>query len=66
LFKTGVKFHDNTDFNAAAVKANLDVCRNAREGEVASVSSVDVVDNYTVRLNLSKLDAYSCRIWLNM
>ena len=56
--RQGVKFHDNTDFNAAAVKANLDACKAVKRGELASVSSVDVVDNYTVRLNLSKFDAY--------
>jgi peptide/nickel transport system substrate-binding protein len=53
-----VKFHDGTDFNAAAVKTNLDLCMAAKRGELASVSSVDVVDAYTVRLNLSKMDAF--------
>ena len=53
-----VKFHDGTDFNAAVVKANLDLCKAAKRGELASVSSVEVTDNYTVRLNLSKMDAF--------
>jgi peptide/nickel transport system substrate-binding protein len=53
-----VKFHDGTDFNAAAVKTNLDLCLAAKRGELASVSSVEVGDNYTVRLNLSSVDAY--------
>jgi peptide/nickel transport system substrate-binding protein len=56
--RKGVKFHDGTDFNAAAVKTNLDLCRAAKTGQLASVSSVDVVDNFTVKLNLSSVDAY--------
>jgi len=52
--KKGVKFHDGTDFNAEAVKFNLDLQREAKREEVADLTSVDVVDNYTVRLNLSK------------
>jgi len=53
-----VKFHDGTDFNAAAVKTNLDTCKAGKRVELASVSSIDVVDTYTVRLNLSSVDAY--------
>jgi peptide/nickel transport system substrate-binding protein len=56
--RKGVKFHDGTDFNAAAVKTNLDLCLAAKRGELASVSSVDVIDTYTVRLNLTKIDAF--------
>jgi len=56
--RKGVIFQDNTPFNAAAVKTNLDLCIAAKRGELASVSSVEVVDDSTVKLNLSKVDAY--------
>jgi ABC-type transport system substrate-binding protein len=53
-----VKFQDGADFNAAAVKTNLDLCKATKRIELASVSSVDVIDSYTVKLNLSKIDAF--------
>jgi ABC-type transport system substrate-binding protein len=53
--RKGVKFHDGTDFNAEAVKVNLELAprgtlRQRRE-------SVDVIDEYTARLNLKQWDA---------
>jgi peptide/nickel transport system substrate-binding protein len=54
--KQGVKFHDNTDFNAAAAKWNLDQIIAAKKAELASVKSVDVVDANTIRLNLTQPD----------
>jgi peptide/nickel transport system substrate-binding protein len=54
--RKGVKFHDGTAFDANAVKWNIDRYRttkgSARSGELAPVSSVDVVDSSTVRFNL--------------
>jgi len=57
--KKGVKFHDGTPFNAAAVKANLDVYapNNVRPPSLTKVSSIDVIDEYTVRLNLKAFDS---------
>jgi peptide/nickel transport system substrate-binding protein len=49
----GVKFHDGADFNAAACKWNLDQFKSSNRPELKSISSVDIVDDYTVRLNLS-------------
>ena len=54
--RKGVKFHDGTDFNAKACKWNLDKFRDGKRPELKNVSSVDVVDDYTVRLQLTKFD----------
>jgi len=55
--RQGVTFHDGEKFDAAAVKYNIERHKNMagsnRRGELAPVSSVDVVDASTVRLNLS-------------
>jgi peptide/nickel transport system substrate-binding protein len=55
--REGVKFHDGTDFNADAVKANLarDMTeKSPRRTELASVQSVDVVDPKTVKITLKQ------------
>jgi peptide/nickel transport system substrate-binding protein len=54
--RQGVKFHDGTTFDATAVKWNLDMCRSANVTELASVSSVDVIDASTVKLTLKNTD----------
>jgi peptide/nickel transport system substrate-binding protein len=55
--RPGVTFHDGEPFDAAAVKFNIErhktMAGSNRRGELAPVSSVDVVDPMTVRLNLS-------------
>jgi peptide/nickel transport system substrate-binding protein len=55
--RQGVTFHDGEKLDAAAVKFNIERHKNMpgsnRKGELAPVASVDVVDPYTVRLNLS-------------
>lgn len=53
----GVKFQDGSDFNAQVAKWNLDGIRNSKRTELAAVSSIDVVDDSTIRLNLSKYDS---------
>ena len=54
--RRGVKFHDGTDFNAEAARFNFNRMKtepkSVRKGEVASIDSVDVVDAYTIKLNL--------------
>src|SRR3954469_15266612 len=55
--RQGVTFHDGEKFDAAAVKYNLErhktMAGSNRRGELAPVTSVDVVDASTVRLNLN-------------
>lgn len=55
--RQGVSFHDGEKFDAAAVKFNLERHKNLagsnRRGELAPVTSIDVIDPATVRLNLS-------------
>jgi peptide/nickel transport system substrate-binding protein len=50
--KKGVKFHDGTDFNAKAAKWNLDQMIKAKT--VKGFVSVDIVDDYTIRVNVEK------------
>lgn len=51
-----VKFHDGTDFNADAVKFNIERYLNdktsRRKSELDSIQAVEVVDPYTVKFNL--------------
>src|SRR5205809_5288091 len=53
----GVTFHDGEKLDAAAVKFNIErhktMAGSNRSGELKPVTSVDVVDPATVRLNLS-------------
>jgi peptide/nickel transport system substrate-binding protein len=54
--RKGVKFHDGTDFNAAACKWNIEKFINAKRAEFPPVTSIDIVDNYTLRINLVEWD----------
>lgn len=57
-----VTFHDGTPFNAEAVKANLDWAIAEDTGhvyktsELGNIVSIDVVDEFTVNVNLAKPD----------
>ena len=55
--RSGVTFHDGEKLDAAAVKFSIErhktMAGSNRRGELAPVTSVDVVDDSTVRLNLS-------------
>jgi peptide/nickel transport system substrate-binding protein len=54
--RKGVKFHDGTNFDASAAKYCLDMVRESSRPELKAVSSIDVIDDYTIRLNLSKYE----------
>jgi peptide/nickel transport system substrate-binding protein len=54
--RKGVKFQDGSDFNATVCKWNLDQYRTGTRPELKKVSSIDVIDDYTVKLNLSAFD----------
>jgi peptide/nickel transport system substrate-binding protein len=57
----GVKFQDGTDFNADAVKFNIERYQtapdSARKSDLASVQSVEATDPYTAVLHLKRPDA---------
>ena len=64
--KQGVKFHDGTDFDAEAVKVNLETVYKANirgSGVLGKVSSYDVLDKYTLRMNLKEYDC-TLLLWL--
>src|SRR6188474_2910766 len=54
--RQGVTFHDGEKFDAAAVKFNIErhktMAGSNRRGELAPVTTVDVIDPQTVRINL--------------
>jgi peptide/nickel transport system substrate-binding protein len=54
--RKGVKFQDGTDFNATAAKWNLDLAVTAKMPGTVNYKSIDVVDDYTIRINLAKWD----------
>jgi len=56
----GVNFQDGTPFNAAAVKFNLELClanKCASSAILTLVTSYEIPDDYTLKVNLSKYDA---------
>jgi peptide/nickel transport system substrate-binding protein len=55
--RKGIKFHDGTDFNAEAVKWNLDQCKSEKIAAAQKIKSVDVIDDYTVRVNFTDSDS---------
>lgn len=59
--RPGVKFHDGTPFDGAAVKFNVERAKTAatskRKSDLASVASVEVKDPSTVVFHLTKADA---------
>jgi ABC-type transport system substrate-binding protein len=58
--RKGVKFHDGTDFNAQAVKYNLETVIAANvpgSTPLKSIESYDIIDDHTIKINLKAFDA---------
>jgi ABC-type transport system substrate-binding protein len=55
--REGVKFHDGTPFNAEAARWNLLTYMAGGRPELASVETVDILNNYTIRLRLREYDS---------
>ena len=56
--RKNVKFHDGTDFNAEAVKYNLEAWDVTYAPYLTNVTSINVLDDYTVQLILKKFDSH--------
>jgi peptide/nickel transport system substrate-binding protein len=54
--KKGIKFQDGTDLNAAAVQWNLQKYIDAKRTEFPPVTSIDIVDDYTLKINMVNWD----------
>jgi len=56
--RSGVKFHDGEPMDAAAAKYSIErhlkMQGSYRKAEIGAVTSVDVVDDHTVKLNLAR------------
>jgi peptide/nickel transport system substrate-binding protein len=52
--RKGVKFHDGTTLDGAAVKWNLDQLKAAALSSTSKWTTIELVDDYTVRLNVSE------------
>lgn len=52
--KQGIKFHDGTDFNAEAVKWNIEEFMNAGRTELEGITSVEVTGEHTVQIHLDE------------
>ena len=59
--RQGVVFHDGTPFNAEAVVYNIERSKNLpesrRKSEVTSITGVEAIDEFTVRITLAEPDA---------
>jgi len=54
--RKGVKFFDGTDLDAQAVKWNHDQVLASAKPQLVKVSSIDLIDDYTLRYNLNSWD----------
>ena len=56
--REGVKFHDGTDFTAEDVKFTFErgKTQSSSKGKLSSIAGVEIVDDYTVRIELDPID----------
>jgi ABC-type transport system substrate-binding protein len=54
--RKGVKFHDGTALNAQAAKWNIDLIKAAKIIGTETFKSIDVIDDYTIRITLTRYD----------
>lgn len=52
--RKGIKFHDGTAFTADAVKFNLEAQRQEKRPGTEDWGSIEVIDDFTVRVNLKR------------
>jgi peptide/nickel transport system substrate-binding protein len=52
----GIKFHDGTDFDAAAAKWCMETLSKEQPAELNTMSSVEVVDDHTLKINFKLHD----------
>ncbi|MBM7573040.1 peptide/nickel transport system substrate-binding protein [Aquibacillus albus] len=52
--REGVQFHDGTDFNAETAKWNIEKYIEVQRPETASIDSMEVLDDHTLKLNLKE------------
>lgn len=50
--KQGIKFHDGTDFNADAVKWNIEQFLNSGRSELNGIQDIEVLNDYTLQIKL--------------
>lgn len=55
--REGVKFADGTDFNAEAVKRNIEEYQKCERNETANIESCEVIDDTHIKMNLKKWDS---------
>jgi peptide/nickel transport system substrate-binding protein len=58
--RKGVKFHDGSDFNAEVCKWNLDLQLPYKKSDTKTWTSIDIIDDYTIRINLTE---YTNTLW---
>jgi peptide/nickel transport system substrate-binding protein len=54
--RKGIKFHDGTVCDAKAVAWNCQLNKDAKIQYFTYINSMDIIDDYTIRLNFSTLD----------
>jgi peptide/nickel transport system substrate-binding protein len=51
--RKGIRFQDGTDFNAEAVKWNLEMLKANKVSNAVRIDSVDIIDPYTIKITAS-------------